>query len=131
VAFAGVGNPEGFLHTVRSLGMHVVAGCWFDDHHVYRLPADFAELTKGTRERGIEAWVTTLKDWVKLRDKPMPEGAPPVWHVRIEAMLGAHEGELLRSRLATLRAREETGWEEGVNMSPGGRPAGGGGTTGA
>jgi tetraacyldisaccharide 4'-kinase len=103
VAFAGIGNPQGFLHTVRSLGMQVVAGCWFDDHHQYRMPGDFEDLARGTRERGIEAWVTTLKDWVKMSNKPLPAGAAPVWHVRIEAMLGGHEQELLRSSLATLQ----------------------------
>src|SRR6185503_4257924 len=34
-AFAGIGNPEGFLRTVQSLGMTVAIACWFDDHHGY------------------------------------------------------------------------------------------------
>jgi tetraacyldisaccharide 4'-kinase len=107
IAFAGIGNPHGFLHTVRSMGMQVVAGCWFDDHHPYRVPADFAAIAGATERRRIEAWVTTLKDWVKLRGRPLPAPAGGVWHVRIEAKLRPHEGELLRSRLATLRSREE------------------------
>ena len=101
-AVAGIGNPQGFLHTVQSLGMHVATGCWFADHHQYRLPGDFAGLARLSAERGLEAWVTTLKDWVKLRGRPMPAGVPPIWHVRIEARLPAHEQELLRARLGTL-----------------------------
>ena len=101
-AFAGIGNPQGFLHTVQSLGMNVVTGCWFDDHHRYESARDFARLAQVSGERGLDAWVTTMKDWVKLRGKPMPAGAPPVWHVRIEARLTPHEHELLRSNLGTL-----------------------------
>jgi tetraacyldisaccharide 4'-kinase len=107
VSFAGIGNPNGFLHTVRSMGMEVVAGCWFDDHHRYHLPNDLDSIAKATEARQIEAWVTTLKDWVKLREKLNSnrgaEDWPPIWHVRIEARLSAHETELLKSRLGTLR----------------------------
>jgi tetraacyldisaccharide 4'-kinase len=101
-ALAGIGNPQGFLHTVQSLGMHVAIGCWFDDHHHYHPGDDFTSLARFSAERKLDAWVTTLKDWVKLRGQPMPAGAPPIWHVRIEARLAPHEHELLRSRLGTL-----------------------------
>ena len=58
VAFAGIGNPTGFLHTVRSMGMDVVAGCWFDDHHLYQVEGkkdagDFESLLRGTQGRNI------------------------------------------------------------------------------
>jgi tetraacyldisaccharide 4'-kinase len=99
--FAGIGNPQGFLHTVQSLGMHVATGCWFDDHHLYKVPEDFENLARVSRERNLEAWVTTLKDWVKLNDKKVGGGVP-IWHVRIEARLSPHEHELLRSKLGTL-----------------------------
>jgi tetraacyldisaccharide 4'-kinase len=124
VVFAGIGNPNGFLHTVRSMGMEVVAGCWFDDHHRYRLPDDLDAIAKATELRHVDAWVTTLKDWVKLRNPQgvgkgrgeasgaeevtgaegggMPLPGPGIWHVRIEARVAPHETELLRSRLATL-----------------------------
>ncbi len=98
VAFAGIGNPNGFLHTVRSLGMDVVAGCWFDDHHDYHVPTDFRGLNEATEGRNVQAWITTLKDWVKLQGRHIP--APTdvgVWHVRIEARLSAHENELLKA----------------------------------
>jgi len=107
IAFAGIGNPNGFLHTVRSLGMHVSAALWFDDHHHYDEQQDFRPLLKASHDRHIEAWITTLKDWVKLRGQPLPalpglRPPPPIWHVRIEARLRPHEQELLRAQLATL-----------------------------
>ncbi len=99
--FAGIGNPNGFLHTLRSLGMQVSAALWLDDHHHYRLPRDLLPLTRAAATRHPDALVTTLKDWVKVRNLPLPP-APPVWHVRIEARLRPHEQELLRTRLALL-----------------------------
>ncbi len=102
-AFAGIANPQGFFHTVSSLGLNVAAGCWFDDHHQYAGPADFDRLSALGRERRLDAWVTTLKDWVKLRGKPMPAECPGVWHVRIESRLSEHELDLLRVRLRTLK----------------------------
>jgi tetraacyldisaccharide 4'-kinase len=109
IAFAGVGNPNGFLHTVRSLGMHVSAASWFDDHHHYDPKTDFQPLIKVSHDRHIEAWITTLKDWVKLQPTPIPptpglRAPPPIWHVRIEARLRPHEQELLKARLSTLTA---------------------------
>ncbi|HVS72467.1 MAG TPA: tetraacyldisaccharide 4'-kinase [Phycisphaerae bacterium] len=119
-AFAGIGNPAGFLHTVRSLGMHVSAAVWFDDHHHYHLPRDLAGLARAAAERRPDALVTTLKDWVKLRGKPLPPGLP-IWHVRIEARLSTHEQELLRSRLALLTrpgAGEHAARDEGGYAAP-------------
>jgi tetraacyldisaccharide 4'-kinase len=105
IAFAGIGNPTGFLHTVRSLGMQVSLSCWFDDHHNYDVDTDFRALEKASRDRRIDAWITTLKDWVKIRGEAAPEpggSRPPIWHVRIESRLRPHEQELLRARLAAL-----------------------------
>ena len=54
-AFAGIGNPNGFLHTVQSLGMHVSAALWLNDHHHYRLPRDLVALTKAAATRRPDA----------------------------------------------------------------------------
>jgi tetraacyldisaccharide 4'-kinase len=102
IAFAGIGNPNGFVHTVQSLGMQLSAASWFDDHHNYRLPGDLERISKLGQQRGVEALITTMKDWVKLRGKPLPPNCPPIWHVRIETRLRPHEHELLRARLTLL-----------------------------
>jgi tetraacyldisaccharide-1-P 4'-kinase len=92
--------------------MHVSAASWFDDHHHYDPKIDFLPLLKVSQERRIEAWITTLKDWVKLRGHDIPgaggKPAPPIWHVRIEARLRPHEQEVLKARLATLTAAGES-----------------------
>ncbi|MCL2648432.1 MAG: tetraacyldisaccharide 4'-kinase, partial [Phycisphaerales bacterium] len=105
IAFAGIANPRGFLNTVRSLGMRVSVACWFDDHHVYDPAVDFLPLQKISQSRPIDAWLTTMKDWVKIREQRLPQGGggmPPIWHVRIESRLRPHDHELLRARLAML-----------------------------
>lgn len=99
MALAGIGNPQGFLHTVRSLGVHVATGVWFDDHHQYELPGDFAALERLTTERGIKAWITTQKDFVKIREH---RASVPIWHVRIETRLVGRAGEVFRRRLADI-----------------------------
>jgi len=99
LAFAGIGNPDGFLHTLRNLGLHVSAACWFDDHHNYVPAADFQALARLTAQRQPVAWVTTLKDQVKLDGYC---GPVPLWHVRIAAELAGRQTEQLRERLRSL-----------------------------
>ncbi len=85
VLFAGVGNPDGFLSTVRSLGLHVLAGCWFGDHHNYDVGRDFAAMEASAREHRACAYVTTQKDAVKLNTAS--RAGLPIWHVRIESCI--------------------------------------------
>ena len=99
LAFAGIANPDGFVRTLSDLGLHVSAGCWFDDHHRYVPELDFPEMLKLTADRRPAAWVTTSKDWVKLRQFTPPV---PLWHVRIAARITGVAGELWRQSLADL-----------------------------
>ncbi len=103
LAFAGIANPDGFVHTLSELGMHVSAGCWFDDHHRYMPELDFLEMYKLTAQRHPIAWVTTAKDWVKLRGFQPPV---PLWHVRIAAQITGAAGELWRRSLADLASKK-------------------------
>lgn len=100
--FAGIGNPQGFAHTVSTLGAAVSGACWFDDHHNYDVAKDFRKLAQVSQHRQIDGWVTTLKDWVKLREKPLPF---PVYHVRIESRLQDRHQEMFRERLAEVISR--------------------------
>ena len=97
LAFAGIANPDGFVRTLADLGIDVSAGCWFDDHHRYKPELDFPEMLKLTVERQPAAWITTSKDWVKLKEFKAPV---PLWHVRIAARITGVAGELWRQSLA-------------------------------
>lgn len=97
LVFAGVGNPEGFLNTVRSTGLIPSSGCWFDDHHNYHRDVDFQRMHELTAARSLDAWVTTVKDWVKIKDFKTPV---PIWHVRIESRIEGVQSSLWHGVLA-------------------------------
>lgn len=61
----GLGNPEGFLRLLRSIGAEVRGGLVFGDHHRYRA-GDLRAIRRAAARRRVEAVVTTRKDWVKL-----------------------------------------------------------------
>jgi len=58
----GIARPASFRRTVESLGAQVVAERIFPDHHAYRA-RDLAALEA---DAGVERWLTTEKDAIKL-----------------------------------------------------------------
>jgi len=66
-AFAGIGRPQKFFHTLRQCGARVVTAKSFADHHAYDT-GEIAEIL----DQGLEVW-TTAKDAVRvppeLRDR--------------------------------------------------------------
>jgi tetraacyldisaccharide 4'-kinase len=64
LAFAGIGRPEKFFATLRSLGASIVEKRAYEDHHAYTA-AEFARLR--ARAKTLNAsLVTTEKDFVRL-----------------------------------------------------------------
>jgi tetraacyldisaccharide 4'-kinase len=64
VAFAGIGRPEKFFETLKSLGADVAEAVPFGDHHEYTA-SELARLA--ARARGANATlITTEKDFVRL-----------------------------------------------------------------
>jgi tetraacyldisaccharide 4'-kinase len=75
-AFAGIGNPESFLHGLTQGGAIVVGSRTFSDHYSY-LRADLERLAREARRAGADLLVTTEKDWVKVeRFRPGPVDLP-------------------------------------------------------
>jgi len=64
LAFAGIGHPEKFYDTLKSLGYDVVISHNFSDHYAYK-NGDVEALYKEAKDKGL-ALVTTEKDYVKL-----------------------------------------------------------------
>ncbi|MDB5361273.1 MAG: Tetraacyldisaccharide 4-kinase [Rhodospirillales bacterium] len=64
VAFAGIGRPQKFFDSLTALGVELIAGIGFPDHHPYR-PGEMADLLREADQAGAVA-VTTTKDWVRL-----------------------------------------------------------------
>jgi len=64
VAFAGIGRPQKFFDSLTALGVDLIAGIGFPDHHPYR-PEEMADLIAQAEQADAVA-VTTTKDWVRL-----------------------------------------------------------------
>lgn len=102
LCFAGIGNPNSFLQTVRNLNggaITVSAAVWFNDHHVYTIPGDFAPMERLTRSHNLDSWITTLKDLVKLQHVSTPV---PLYYLRIESRLPQVQSEVFRQTLAAV-----------------------------
>jgi tetraacyldisaccharide 4'-kinase len=68
-AFAGIGSPETFRHSLTALGAEVAAFLAFPDHHPYtRL--DIEAIRRQAGESGARRIVTTEKDGIRLADFP-------------------------------------------------------------
>ncbi len=93
-AFCGLGNPQSFRHTLKTLGIHPVDWVQFPDHHRYR-PAELERMGRWLRDAGARALVTTEKDAVNLCEGFADLLAPlPVFYLRI-ALEIARRDELL------------------------------------
>lgn len=64
-AFCGLGNPDSFWATLRTLGIAPVFSWAFSDHHVYK-PKDLRRLADHARLHGAKTLLTTQKDAMNL-----------------------------------------------------------------
>lgn len=64
VAFAGIGNPEKFFRSLRSVGANIVEAVPFEDHHPFT-DVEIAHLKNRARKENAKL-VTTGKDYVRL-----------------------------------------------------------------
>jgi tetraacyldisaccharide 4'-kinase len=93
VGFAGIGNPEAFLLTLRRLGLDVEEFHPFPDHHHYT-EADLVFLADRAQAVDAAALVMTQKDAVKIPAADL--GGTPLFSLRISTMFRAGEDELKR-----------------------------------
>jgi tetraacyldisaccharide 4'-kinase len=79
--FCGIGNPDGFRHTLRAIDPRLASLnlSAFPDHHHYAA-ADLTHLATQARNAGADLLLTTEKDLVKL---PPAIGELPVRALRI------------------------------------------------
>lgn len=72
LAFAGIGRPQKFFDTLKTLGGDMVDGASFPDHHTYT-ETDLKNLAAHAKARGARL-ITTEKDHVRL---------PPAWRAHV------------------------------------------------
>jgi tetraacyldisaccharide 4'-kinase len=108
-AFAGIGNPAGFRHTLTSCGLELAAFRELPDHCAYS-PGEIDSLERWLRkaraETGVAAAICTRKDLVKLPRDSLG-GLPLVaLDVRLQFLAGQERLEdLLAEILSKLSAR--------------------------
>jgi tetraacyldisaccharide 4'-kinase len=64
MAFAGIGNPQGFFDAIKKHGGHLVASLSFADHHHYT-SMEWEQIIS-TAEMNKARPVTTMKDYMRL-----------------------------------------------------------------
>jgi len=90
-AFCGIGNPDGFAHTLERCGLEVAAFRALDDHFAYR-PEELARLATWFGEAGAVAAICTRKDLVKIPHDAL--GGKPLWALEIALSITAGQTEL-------------------------------------
>ena len=86
-AFAGIAAPAAFAETLRGSGVVVEEMSAFADHHWYSSD-DLARLDARAAELGVEALITTEKDWVRLRRLRLPGRPLYVLSIRLVVQTG-------------------------------------------
>jgi len=86
-AFAGIAVPAAFAETLRSTGGVVEELVEFADHHWYSTD-DVTRLDARAGELGVEALITTEKDWVRLRRLRLPRRPLYVLSIRLVLQTG-------------------------------------------
>lgn len=76
IAFAGLGRPEKFYHTLQNLGLSVAAWLPFPDHHPYT-KAEREDLARTAKAQEAQL-VTTEKDAMRLRGSGLPLFTIPI-----------------------------------------------------
>jgi tetraacyldisaccharide 4'-kinase len=88
VAFAGIGAPSGFRRTLTEASVTVVDFLEFADHHWYTRE-ELGRLERRAAQARADGFVTTEKDWVRLR--PLPTPKLPVYVLSVRLMLTSGE----------------------------------------
>ena len=66
-AFCGIGNPQAFLDTIKSLDADLVGSKIFNDHYQYT-DGCLAEIREKAKLEKADFVLTTQKDWTKIRN---------------------------------------------------------------
>jgi tetraacyldisaccharide 4'-kinase len=98
-AFAGIGNPRGFYHSLDSIGCALVARRSFPDHCHFD-PDELAALQQWVANLSdLDAVVCTCKDLVKMNDTQL--SGIPLWALAVDVQV-VQGRDVLEHRLSQL-----------------------------
>ena len=98
LAFCGLGAPKGFQKTLERENLNVVKFLEFPDHCSYS-PQDIQLLSQSVEQLQIDCLITTMKDFVKLTERPT--SSLPLYALEIRAEFVAGE-ELFLDKIDAL-----------------------------
>jgi len=92
-AFCGIGNPDAFLNTIKTICSELVGSKVYNDHHHYTddCLADIYEQAGGLKADLI---LTTQKDWTKITQLASAKKDIPLAYIGIEIKFLAGEDKL-------------------------------------
>jgi tetraacyldisaccharide 4'-kinase len=95
-AFCGIGNPNAFFNTLKSLNADLVATSVFDDHHPYT-ESDIADIFRLSQEAGARMVITTQKDFTRIPQSCMENNDLTLAYLVIELKIS--EGKEIITQL--------------------------------
>ncbi|MFT7643214.1 MAG: tetraacyldisaccharide 4'-kinase [Pirellulaceae bacterium] len=98
-AFCGIGNPEGFRHTLESCNLTPVSLRAFPDHFSYQRD-DVETIAEWARELHAEVLICTRKDIVKLGVDRI--GGVPLWALTIGVEVNDNDLQILEAKLHSI-----------------------------
>jgi tetraacyldisaccharide 4'-kinase len=105
LAFAGLGSPRGFAHTLSAARVDVAGLIEYPDHHWFT-QRDVEELARHAAAIGAEGLITTEKDWIRLKSLAMPPVSVHVLRVQLHLETGREQLlQILERTLASTAAR--------------------------
>ena len=108
-AFCGIGNPAGFLETLKDAGMDVVQCITFEDHHRFQ-PDELQSIGEQASQLECDAIVCTHKDLVKLNFELA--GRPPIFALLTRVRISKGEDVVTNLIEGVLSKLENAGGNE-------------------
>ncbi|MHC4632187.1 MAG: tetraacyldisaccharide 4'-kinase [Planctomycetota bacterium] len=92
-AFCGIGNPEAFLNTIKTLGAGLAGSKVYNDHHHYTDDC-LAEIYKQAAHLKADLILITQKDWTKITQLAPAKKDIPLTYLAIEIKFLAGQDKL-------------------------------------
>ena len=91
--FCGIGNPDAFLNTIKSLSCDLVGSKIYNDHHHYTNDC-LADIYEQAECLKADLILTTQKDWTKIKRLALLKKDIPLGYIGIEIKFLAGEDKL-------------------------------------
>jgi tetraacyldisaccharide 4'-kinase len=92
-AFCGIGNPDAFLNTIKTIGSELAGSKVYNDHHHYTNDC-LADIYEQARSLKADLILTTQKDWTKIARLASAKKDIPLGYIGIEIKFLAGEDKL-------------------------------------